>query len=158
MERLLRPPQFDVDPDSAQDTKEWTYWLRTFTNFVQAVKLTTPTLDKLVLLTNYVAPSVYDYISECETYEKAEEVLTSLYGKPNNEIFARHLLATRRQNLGESLDQFLQCLLAKDCQFKSVTAEEACDSYVRDAFINGLVSGAIGQCLLENLTLNLNTA
>ncbi|XP_068242250.1 uncharacterized protein [Palaemon carinicauda] len=49
-------------------------------------------------------------------------------------------------------------LLAKDCQFTSVTAKEACDSYVRDAFINGLVSGAIHQRLLENLTLNLNTA
>ncbi|XP_068224969.1 uncharacterized protein [Palaemon carinicauda] len=160
MERLLRPSRFDVDPDSAQAAKEWTHWLRTFTNFVEAVQLTTPTLDKLVLLTNFVAPSVYDYISECETYENAEEVLTSLYVKPNNEIFARHLLATRRQNSGESLDQFLQALklLAKDCQFKSVTAEEACDSYVRDAFINGLVSGAIRQRLLENLTLSLNTA
>ncbi|XP_064104081.1 uncharacterized protein LOC135213917 [Macrobrachium nipponense] len=160
MERLLRPPRFEVDPDSAQAAKEWTHWLRTFTNFVEAVQLTTPTLDKLVLLTNYVAPSVYDFISECETYEKAEEVLTSLYVKPKNEIFARHLLATRRQNSGESLDQFLQALklLAKDCQFKSVTAEEACDSYVRDAFINGLVSCAIRQRLLENRTLNLNTA
>ncbi|XP_068205479.1 uncharacterized protein [Palaemon carinicauda] len=150
MERLLRPSRFDVDPDSAQAAKEWTHWLRTFTNFVEAVQLTTPTLDKLVLLTNYVAPSVYDYISECETYENAEEVLTSLYVKPNNEIFARHLLATRRQNSGESLDQFLQALklLAKDCQFKSVTVEEACDSYVRDAFINGLVSSAIRQRLL----------
>ncbi|XP_068235942.1 uncharacterized protein [Palaemon carinicauda] len=80
--------------------------------------------------------------------------------KPNNEIFARHLLATRRQNSDKSLDQFLQALklLAKDCQFKSVTVEEACDSYVRDAFINGLVSGAIRQRLLENLTLNSNTA
>ncbi|XP_064120276.1 uncharacterized protein LOC135224883 [Macrobrachium nipponense] len=160
MERLLRPPWFEVDPDSAQAAKEWTHWLRMFTNFVQSVQLTTPMLDKLVLLTNYVAPSVYDFISECETYEKAEEVLTSLHVKPKNEIFARHLLATRRQNSGESLDQFLQALklLAKDCQFKSVTAEEACDSYVRDAFINGLVSCAIRQHLLENRTLNLNTA
>ncbi|XP_068200687.1 uncharacterized protein [Palaemon carinicauda] len=160
MERLLRPSRFDVDHNSAQAAKEWTHWLRTFTNIVEAVQLTTPTLDKLVLLTNYVAPSVYDYISECETYEKAEEVLTSLYVKPNNEIFARHPLATCRQNSSESLDQFLQALklLAKDCQFKGVTAEEACDSYVRDAFINGLVSGTIRQRLLENLTLNLNTA
>ncbi|XP_064120195.1 uncharacterized protein LOC135224802 [Macrobrachium nipponense] len=67
---------------------------------------------------------------------------------------------SQAKNSGESLDQFLQALklLAKDCQFKSVTAEEACDSYVRDAFINGLVSCAIRQRLLENRTLNLNTA
>ncbi|XP_068205370.1 uncharacterized protein [Palaemon carinicauda] len=104
MERLLHPSRFDVDPDSAQAAKEWTHWLRTFTNFIEAVQLTTPTLDKLVLLTNYVAPSVYDYISECETYENAEEVLTSLYVKPNNEIFARHLLATRRQTQARTLE------------------------------------------------------
>ena len=86
--------------------------------------------------------------------------MTSLYVKPKNEIFARHLLATRRQSSGESLDQFLQALklLAKDCQFKTVTAVEACDNYVRDAFIKGLASGAIRQRLLENVTLNLKTA
>ncbi|XP_064082968.1 uncharacterized protein LOC135198980 [Macrobrachium nipponense] len=147
MERLLRPPRFEVDPDSAQAAKEWTHWLRTFTNFVQAVQLTTPTLDKLVLLTNYAAPSVYDFISECETYEKAEEVsLTSLHVKPKNEIFARHLLATRRQNSGESLDQFLQALklLAKDCQFKSARtlemAQKHSASYSSAEPVNAAVS------------------
>ena len=74
MERLLRPERFDVDPDSASAAKEWTHWLKTFTNFVLAVKKITPTVDKLVLLTNYVAPRVYDYISDCETYEKAVAV------------------------------------------------------------------------------------
>ncbi|XP_064090684.1 uncharacterized protein LOC135204400 [Macrobrachium nipponense] len=104
MERLLRPPRFEVDPDSAQAAKEWTHWLRTFTNFVQAVQLTTPTLDKLVLLTNYVAPSVYDFVSECETYEKAEEVLTSLYVKPKNEIFARHYLLLAGKTQARTLE------------------------------------------------------
>lgn len=60
MEGLLRPERFDVDPDSASAAKDWTHWLNTFTNFAQAVDKTTPTLDKLVLLTNYVAPRVYD--------------------------------------------------------------------------------------------------
>ena len=149
-----------MDPNSASAAKEWTHWLKTFMNFVLAVEKITPTVDKLVLLTNYVAPRMYDYISDCETYEKAVDVLTSLYVKPKNEIFARHLLATHRQSSGESLDQFLQALklLAKDRQFKTVTAEEACDNYVRDAFINGLASGAIRQRLLENVTLNLKTA
>lgn len=76
-----------------------------------------------------------------------------------NEIIARHLFATRIWSSGESLDQFLQALilLAKDCQFKAVTAEESCDNYVRDAFINGLAFGAIRRRLLENPTLNLKT-
>ena len=58
MERLLRPERFDVDPDTASAAKEWTHWLKTFTNFVQAVTKTAPTADKLILLTNYVAPRV----------------------------------------------------------------------------------------------------
>ncbi|XP_068222852.1 uncharacterized protein [Palaemon carinicauda] len=129
MERFLRPERFEADPDSATAAKEWTHWLRTFNNFYQAVQKTSPSADKLILLTNYVAPQVY-------------------------------VLATRRQGSGESLDQFLQALklLAKDCQFKAVSAEQACDNYVRDAFINGLSSGAIRQRLLENITLNLQTA
>ena len=89
MERLLRPERFDVDPDAASAAKEWIHWLKTFTNFVQAVEKTTPTVDKLVLLTNYVVPRVYDYISDSGTYEKAVEVLTSLYVKPKNEIFCQ---------------------------------------------------------------------
>ncbi|XP_068238623.1 uncharacterized protein [Palaemon carinicauda] len=151
---------FEADPDSATAAKEWTHWLRTFNNFYQAVQKTSPSADKLILLTNYVAPRVYDYIADCDTYVKAEKALTSLYVKPRKEVFARHVLATRRQGSGESLDQFLQALklLAKDCQFKAVSAELACDNYVRDAFINGLSSGAIRQRLLENITLNLQTA
>ncbi|XP_068225048.1 uncharacterized protein [Palaemon carinicauda] len=160
MERFLRPERFEADPDSATAAKEWTHWLRTFNNFYQAVQKTSPSADKLILLTNYVAPRVYDYLADCDTYDKAEKALTSLYVKPRNEVFARHVLATRRQGSGESLDQFLQALklLAKDCQFKAVSAEQACDNYVRDAFINGLSSGAIRQRLLENINLNLQTA
>lgn len=73
------------------------------------MKKTTPTVDELTLLTNYVAPRVFEYISECESYQKALEVLTNLYVKPKNELFAR-------QGSSESLDQFLQALklLAKD--------------------------------------------
>ncbi|XP_068240062.1 uncharacterized protein [Palaemon carinicauda] len=160
MERFLHPERFEADADSATTAKEWTHWLRTFNNFYQAVQKISPSADKLILLTNYVPPQVYDYIADCDTYVKAEKALTSLYVKPRNKVFARHVLATRRQGSGESLDQFLQALkfLAKDCQFKAVSAEQACDNYVRDAFINGLSSGAIRQRLLENITLNLQTA
>lgn len=39
-----------------------------------------------------------------------------------------------------------------------MTAEQACDDYVRDVFINGLSSSVIHQRLLENTSLNLQTA
>jgi hypothetical protein len=74
--------------------------------------------------------------------------------------FCRHTLATRRQKPGESIDQFLQILhlLARDCGFKAVSAEENLQSHVRDAFISGLESPVIRQRLLENQTLTLNQA
>lgn len=83
-----------------------------------------------------------------------------MYVKPKNEVFARHLLATRRQESSESLDAYLQALksLGKDCNFQAVTANQNRDDYIRDSFINGLQSNAIRQRLLENETLTLQTA
>ena len=51
--------------------------------------------------------------------------MEGIYIKSLNEIFARHLLAMRRQQPGESLDKFLQSLrkLSKDCNLKAVSAE-----------------------------------
>ena len=86
--------------------------------------------------------------------------LEGLYIKSPNEIFARHLLATRRQQPGESLDEFLQSLrkLSKDCNLKAVSAEQYREELLRDSFINGLYSSLIRQRLLENKTLSLQTA
>ncbi|XP_069182987.1 uncharacterized protein [Procambarus clarkii] len=103
---------------------------------------------------------MFDYIADCTTYDAAEKSLTELFVKPKNEVFTRYVLATRHQEPGESFNQFLQALklLAEDCQFKAVTAVEAIDNYVRDAFINGLGSATIRQLLLENKTLDLQSA
>ena len=75
-------------------------------------------------------------------------------------MFARHLLATRRQLPGESLQQFLQVLktLSKDCSFRVVTAEQHRWELVRDAFINRLASAAVRQRLLERDDLSLEAA
>jgi hypothetical protein len=48
--------------------------------------------------------------------------------------------------------------LSKDCNFSQVTANQYRDEAVRDAFITGLLSTNIRQRLLENKTLNLQTA
>ena len=83
-----------------------------------------------------------------------------MYVKPKNEIFAWHQLTTRKQQAGETLDEFIQAprTLAKDCNFKAVTAEVHCDESIRDAFITGLNSSTIRQRLLENTTLTLTSA
>ena len=83
MDKFLRPERFECDPSSAGSHKQWTHWLRTFENFISAI--TTQEIDKFALLTNYVAPSVYEYIADCDTYESAITVLKELYVKPQNE-------------------------------------------------------------------------
>jgi hypothetical protein len=148
MERFLKPERFDADPNSSTASKEWLHWKRTFINFLTAVNSLTP--DKLNTLINYVSPSVYQYIADCSDYDDALRTLEELYIKPKNEIFARHLLFTRRQENGETLDQYLQQLkhLSKDCNYQAVTAERYRDDSIRDAFINGIQSTNIRQRLL----------
>ena len=75
-------------------------------------------------------------------------------------IVVRHVLSTRKQKPGETLDKFLDELktLAKDCDFKAVSSEKYNSERIRDVFTNGLMSNAIRQRLLESKTLDLQTA
>ena len=70
--------------------------------------------------------------------------------KTPNKMFARHDLATRKQQPGESLDEFLEELkiLSKHCGFDTVTSESYRSEMIRDSFINGLTSNHIRQRLL----------
>ena len=87
------------------------------------------------------------------------DMLEKLYIAPKNEILARHL-ATRRQQPGESLSEYLNILklLAKEYNFKAVTATEHQEEMIRDAFINGLQSHCVRQWLLENVIFDLEVA
>ena len=87
-------------------------------------------------------------------------ILHAAYARTPNEIFARHALSIRKQQPEESLDEYLQALksMSKDCNFRQVTSVEYCNEAVRDTFIRGLLNGDIRQRLLENETLNLQTA
>ena len=161
MERFLKPERFDTLPESPGSTKSWNHWLRTFNNFISSIQLPNQQVpDKLLLLTNFLSPAVYDFISESTEFDSAIAVLNALYVKPANEVFARHVLATTKQEPGQPLDQFLQKLktLSKECDFRAVSAEENRDAAVRDAFIGGLNSNHIRQRLLEKSSLNLTAA
>ena len=93
--------------------------------YLQYRQSSTRTVNKFNLLINYIEPNVYESIFECETYDQEIETLKTIYVKPKNVMLARHILSTRKQKAGESLDQFLNELrtLAKDCDFKTVSAE-----------------------------------
>ena len=62
--------------------------------------------------------------------------------KPQNEVMARHQLATRRQRPCETIDVYFQnlSLLAKECNFQAVPTEKYHDESICDAFISGLNS------------------
>ena len=160
MDKVLRPERFYVVPSAQDAAKRWLHWLMTFENFVAAIpSASDEEVNKLHVLINYATSDVYQPFCETATYEEAITLLTTLYVKTPNEIFARHKLATRKQQIGETLDQYLQesKLLSKDCNFLQVSAIQHQDEAVRDAFISGILSGSIRQRLLENKTLDLQT-
>ena len=140
MDKVLRPERLETDPNSGEASKEWLHWKRTFDNFLAVLPQTN--LDKLSILANFVSPSFFQHIEECRNYEAAVGILQALFVKPRNEIFPRHMLATRRQQPHETLDEYLQTLktLSKDCNFQSVTASKYREESIRDAFISGLRS------------------
>ncbi|XP_068234199.1 uncharacterized protein [Palaemon carinicauda] len=158
MEKLWKPARLDLDPSLPSAAKEWRHWRKMFSNFIQECGERAP--NKLRRLVNYVSHNVYEYIEECVDYDTAISTLGKLYVMAPNEIFTRHLLATRQQKAGETLDEFLRELrkLGKDYNLKSVSAEQYREELIRDAFINGLASPMIRQHLLENKTLDIQAA
>ena len=104
----MRPERLGTDPNSSTAANEWIHWRRTFENFLTV--LPKEGLDKFRVLTNLVALLVYQYIEENGNYDTAIETLETIFAKPKNEIYARHLLATRRQQAGEFLKEYLQAL------------------------------------------------
>ena len=138
--------------------------MRTFDNYLESLEQEKrdgdPAINKLRILTNSVDYKVFDYIEDSESYDAAIATLKALYLKTPNTVFSRHRLPTAIQQPGQTLSKFLQKLqsLSKDCEFQAVTAKVHRREAVRDAFINGLLSSAIRQRLLENRELNLDTA
>ncbi|XP_004208920.1 uncharacterized protein LOC101241082 [Hydra vulgaris] len=158
MSKILKPTRLDLDHNAPTASKQWKHWKRTFENFIEDCGEDAP--DKFRSIINFVSSNVYDYIEECDSYESVIETLENLYVKTPNEIFARHQLLARHQTSSESLEDFLQELrkLSKNCNYKDVSAEQYREEQMRDAFISGINSNYIHQRLLENSTLNLQSA
>ena len=106
MESAFRPKCLDLDPSSPTAAKEFRHWKIILTNYLDDYKEKVP--NKYRALLSCVSSTVFEYIEDCETFEAAIEKLEKIYVKTPNEIFARHLLATRKQKPGESLDDFLE--------------------------------------------------
>jgi len=97
MDKVLRPSRLDTDPSSQDASSYWLYWKKTFENFIAT--LPSEGLGKYVVLTNFVTPKIYQYIEDVTEYDLAIETLGKLFIKPQNEVYVRHVLATRNQHL-----------------------------------------------------------
>ena len=154
MSKALKPLRLDLDPNSPNAARQWKHWKRTFDNFIEECGDDAP--DRFRSIVNFISAEVFDYVEECTTYDAVIETLERLYVKTPNRIFARHDLATRKQQPTESLDEFLEELkkLSKHCVFTAVTADTYRSEMIRDSVINGLTSNYIRQRLLENSELS----
>lgn len=154
MDKYLKPAKLDADPgDSVESASNYKHWKKTFDSFLETFTDPAPTdANQLAMLTNHVSHSVFKYISGCETYATAIQKLNNIYITPQNEIYSRHLLLSRKQKDGESVDQYMSALdlLSKECVFADITANVYRDEYIRDSFICGLKSTEIRQRLLED--------
>ncbi|XP_050500625.1 uncharacterized protein LOC126880642 [Diabrotica virgifera virgifera] len=159
MDKLLRPDRFDADPNSSRSSQEWIHWKATFENFIFSV-VDISEEEKFKLLVNYVSNNIYELISDCRKYSEAKGILEAVFVKPKNEIFARHILMTKRQQAGENIDQYVRHIkvLSKDCNFRAVYADQNREDYIRDSLISGILSNDIRQRLLENNSITLQDA
>ena len=124
MDRHFKPERLELIPNSNSAPRLWRHWYTTFQNFTLATKAEEDD-DKLKLLINHVSPEIYELLDNCKTYKGVVEILTNLYIKPINEVFARYELTSRNQHSDESIDEYLEALkvLGNKCNYKAVTAE-----------------------------------
>ena len=149
MERVLKPERFDTEPGKATSEQAWRHWKKTFDYFTNSFTGANQLDDtkKLAALTNCVSPYVFTFISAADKFTDAINILEGIYVRPRNEVYARHLVSSRKQQDHESVDEFMNALdlLAKDCSFADVTKDVHRDEFVRDAIVRGLKSPEIKQ-------------
>ena len=75
MDKALRPERLEVSPNSSDAAKIYKHWKTTFQYYLAV--LPQEGLNKLHVLTNFVAPDIYDLFSQDITYETAFATLDS---------------------------------------------------------------------------------
>jgi len=145
----LKPATLDIDPNGDSATELWKHWKKTFDNFIDQLEEErtegSQELNKLCLLTNLTSADLFEFVEGCTNFDAAINTFEGFFVKTHSELFARHLLATRRQQPGETLNELFQELQIMTRNYQG-------------RFISGLTSAAIHERLLENKTLDLQSA
>ena len=157
MDEGYRQPRFDADPAAPDAEELWVCWLRSFTSYISFLD---KDADRLAALVNHVSTEVYAIFADCCSYAEAIAKLHSRFAERRKEMLARHLLANRRQEAGETLDHYVFALLqlSQNCGFRAVSARDHCEEAIRDAFIHGLRAAPVRQRLLETAQPSLAAA
>ena len=169
MDRLMRPEQFETEPNAPNAEKLYKHQKLTFINYLETAiaaekgkndNQTNINHKKLFALINNVSADVFDIVSDTDNFDTAIQALDNAYIKPMNIVYNRHQLITCKQDLTQTIDNYMQELecISKTCNFEAITAEQNKQQYIRDAFINGINSAYISQQLLESSTLSLEEA
>ena len=93
----MQPFRLDLDANSSSASKEWCHWFVTYENYVEVLDASLTgerRKNKLKALVNCISHRVFEYITDCDSYDEAITVLRNLYKKAPNEVSTRHRLAT----------------------------------------------------------------
>ncbi|XP_038672297.1 uncharacterized protein LOC119976152 [Scyliorhinus canicula] len=157
MDIRIKPDRLQLDPHSPGARKEFNHWLACFEAYINAATPAPTEAQKIQVLYSRLSSSVFQLIQDAPNYAEAMALLKKNYVQKTNTLFARHVLATRVQLPGESIEDFWRALipLVRDCDCQAVTATEHSNLLMRDAFLMGIASDPIRQRLLEGATLDL---
>ena len=160
--RLSDLPKLDLQVDRGTDFEAWkTQW----TSYVNLSGLTGESAETQVqALTLCFSRETLTIVENLglttEQRKNVDAIISALKGHiegHRNESMERHNLRRRKQQPGESFDDFLVSLreLAKTCNFCS---NECTEKNLRDQIIEGIRDGDTVEHLLRQRTLTLNTA
>ncbi|KAJ1197462.1 hypothetical protein NDU88_001320 [Pleurodeles waltl] len=125
---------------------KWKGWLRAFENYIVSIdgKGYSPERKKSLLfgLLGKAGQEVFDSLpvyvnppgatAPLNEYQEAIKRLELQYAEECNIMVGRHKFALRKQEEGETIEEYIACLrvLAQDCEFAEMT-----DTYIRDQVV-----------------------
>ena len=109
MDKCLKPHRFKTDTTLSDSKKKWQHLFRAFTGYINCIDGVTYE-NKINIHINHVDTSVYESISEAETYEAAIRILHNVYIKQINENFARYQITTCKKQPDQTLDEYIRIL------------------------------------------------
>ncbi|XP_072354072.1 uncharacterized protein [Scyliorhinus torazame] len=157
MNLRIKPDRLQLSPQAANATSAFDHWLACFESYLRTSTEESSDSPKLQVLYSRVSPGIFPLIRDVLTYSEAMELMKGHYVRPVNQLYSRHLLSTKQQLPGESLDDFWRALhiLGRNCDCQAVSAVHRTELLIRDAFVMGMGSAYVHQRLLERGTLDL---